>query len=614
MEEPPLNSRTPSVPAFRKRLPRSEIRLCVEMLEERVLLDAAVIENFSGGDLSAYQAVLRTYPVAEVALGAGHDGSNALIKHDGWDWVARADDAVQVGQGETLSVWTDLANVADGRAYFGFGTTPPRFNDRLSTGGTLSLVLAPNTNEFLLELNQGFKHQTLAAVPQTYQADQWYRLEVAWGTDGGLTGRLYDSDGISLLNTVTASNTQIVGGGISFRAFGNDKYFDTVTVDSGSSPTPHSQLTSRPHPVGKLNHVRPLPLNFGGHGQAGADGIPNPFQYIAVPGSGIHVKLNRLNSLQQFARVGNQVGVAGAIDTPNIGQVQVGWGSTAVELYNPSQLPIETVLLQQYMYRQRPGEDTRRLGESDLKNFTGSGGVDDQYLRPGEDDAYGAQGRESQSDQNTHIPIDANFNPVTGELYNKDYFGHRDADGVIHFDQHDFRDRLEHLLAVNAADIDPAQNPTGTRWFYAANLFVVGQEDVGDVSRWIEYRPVLNGSNFTFQQIGGGGQDIRTMPGLIPPGGGAPRPGGNGGEGLRADVAAALVARLLTPTRTDLRPEIGRVVEPTRPEVLFQGNLESGNALPAQAASTADGWAGLTGHTRLQTRDEVFALLSDTLA
>jgi hypothetical protein len=55
---------------------------------------------------------------AEIVPGAAHDGAgNALLKHDGFEWIVRDDSAVQLHPGETLSVWTAFAGAADGRAY-----------------------------------------------------------------------------------------------------------------------------------------------------------------------------------------------------------------------------------------------------------------------------------------------------------------------------------------------------------------------------------------------------------------------------------------------------------------------------------------------------------------
>src|SRR5262245_54757638 len=163
---------------------RKPCRACLklEVLEERVLLDATIIEDFKSGGLSAYSTILRFNSSARVARLAAHDDRLGLLDTDGDDWIARNDADVQVAQGQTVSTWVKFANAADGRAYFGFGANLPQVNKPLSTGATLSIVLAPNTNELLLQQNGGFKFQSansnagtklLGPVPQQYLPDHW---------------------------------------------------------------------------------------------------------------------------------------------------------------------------------------------------------------------------------------------------------------------------------------------------------------------------------------------------------------------------------------------------------------------------------------------------------
>src|SRR5262249_11613083 len=184
---------------------------------------------------------------------AAHDGTYGLDMYSGNDWLYRSDAAAQVRAGDTLSVWLKFNGTADGRAYFGFGA---------SSAGTLSLVAAPNTGQLILQQNTGFGFTNLAAVGQSYLANHWYRLEVDWGRSGTIIGKLFDSNGTTLLRSVTASTTAVTSGGIAFRAIGNDKYFDTVTATYGvnnfvleaDTPAPTSSPTPRgggsPAPLG----------------------------------------------------------------------------------------------------------------------------------------------------------------------------------------------------------------------------------------------------------------------------------------------------------------------------------------------------------------------------
>ncbi len=160
-------------------------------------------------------------PTARRSSDAAHDGTSGLVDTNGDDWIYRNDSTTKVKAGETVSTWLKFADAADGRAYFGFGA---------SNLGTYSLVAAPNSGELQLQLNAFYGYTTLATVSQSYLANHWYRLEVTWGTDGKLVGKLFDSDGSTLLQTVSATNTLIKSGGIALRATGSDKYWDSATA------------------------------------------------------------------------------------------------------------------------------------------------------------------------------------------------------------------------------------------------------------------------------------------------------------------------------------------------------------------------------------------------
>ncbi len=199
-----------------------------------------VIEDFENTE--SWNIVGGYYATAYRTTAAAHDGTYGLDDYSGSDWIYRSDAGAQVKAGDTLSVWLAFAGSADGRAYFGFGAT---------ASGTLSLVAAPNTGQLIIQKNSGYGFTNLAAVSQTYQPNTWYRLEVDWGTSGKIVGKLFASDGTTLLRQVTATTTAITSGGIAFRATGSDKYWDTVTATYGVNnfalpASPHTSLASAP--------------------------------------------------------------------------------------------------------------------------------------------------------------------------------------------------------------------------------------------------------------------------------------------------------------------------------------------------------------------------------
>ena len=172
---------------------------------------AVVIEDFEDGELSQYKL---TDPdvEAEVTGGAAHDGLYGLEVESVWlsDWVYRDDAIVRLARGDRFSYWVQTGDGSWQRQYVGFGA---------SSLGCYSVVLAANTGNFLLQYNPWFGFEDLAATPHSWELDHWYRVEVQWGAYGAITAYLYDENGTTLLNTVSATHTAISAGGIAFRGF-----------------------------------------------------------------------------------------------------------------------------------------------------------------------------------------------------------------------------------------------------------------------------------------------------------------------------------------------------------------------------------------------------------
>jgi len=178
-----------------------------------------VIEDFEDGDIIEYTEV---GSASHVVTGvAAHDGSFGLatyIVSGGGGWLYRDDAAVQVAQGTIISYWA--RPTATGRAYCGFGAT---------SAGTYSAVLSPTDSTFLIQRNVSYDFYDLTYASQTWTADKWYRVEVQWDVGGDITARLFDSDGTTLLNTISTNDSTYTSGGIAFRKVTDGAaHFDTV--------------------------------------------------------------------------------------------------------------------------------------------------------------------------------------------------------------------------------------------------------------------------------------------------------------------------------------------------------------------------------------------------
>ncbi len=190
-----------------------------------------IIESFEDNDVSNYIESVAGQTAISVDPTAAHDGSFGLIDADapGAEAVAyRTDSSVNTKPGDRITVWINMQFAAvPGRAHFFFGVTPT---------DAYSVVLAKNTSDLILMRHPNLSTlssqiQTLAVSEQSFAHDRWYLLNIDWGLDGQITASVFDSDGTTLINSITANDNNVSAGGIGFRAFGGDAWYDTITVN-----------------------------------------------------------------------------------------------------------------------------------------------------------------------------------------------------------------------------------------------------------------------------------------------------------------------------------------------------------------------------------------------
>ena len=176
----------------------------------------AMIEDFESG----------TWPHSPWVAGSGGTISGSYA-HDGVyglsdpEWSYRTD--VQIGiAGDALSWWIRPSGTTGGRAYFGFAA---------SASGCWSVVAAPNTSEFIIQENPSYGYTNKASTTQTWQANHWYKVAVDFLSTSSVVCRLYDSDGTTLLNSLTYSSVTGLPGGVAIRSFDT---FSLDTIRSGS--------------------------------------------------------------------------------------------------------------------------------------------------------------------------------------------------------------------------------------------------------------------------------------------------------------------------------------------------------------------------------------------
>jgi hypothetical protein len=191
---------------------------------------AVMLDDFEDGNLIEWTQAGSGGVYSAVTPAAAHDGNLGceLGSSRQTGWLYRDD--VTVGEGDVFWVWTTLNNSSNTRNYVGFCA---------SAAGCWSLVLAPNTTNLIIQRNSGYGFTTLAEVPYgSWIRNYWYRAEIALTGGGQIIGNVYDSDGTTLLASVSAMDPGCVSGGIAMRTFGDGGdagYWDSWQTE-GATP------------------------------------------------------------------------------------------------------------------------------------------------------------------------------------------------------------------------------------------------------------------------------------------------------------------------------------------------------------------------------------------
>jgi outer membrane protein OmpA-like peptidoglycan-associated protein len=111
--------------------------------------------------------------------------------------------------GQVISWWIRFEQKTN--AYCGFGTT---------NENRFFLCLSPETNtlhfsDFHADRSNTFRK----SVVQKYKLYNWYRAEIVFNTSTNVTGKLYASDGVTLINSITMEIPNLSPNGISFKGY-----------------------------------------------------------------------------------------------------------------------------------------------------------------------------------------------------------------------------------------------------------------------------------------------------------------------------------------------------------------------------------------------------------
>lgn len=158
--------------------------------------------------------------------GSAHSGKFGLLCGFNGGYYTRDD--VQIGEpGQVISCWIRFQSTTN--AYLGFGR-----NLKVTENG-YHLVLAPEKNSFDLRKSADYTYPNLKSATQTYKMNTWYRLELIFNTSTNVTGKLYLSNGTTLINTINVEIPDLTPGGISFR--GHHLHVDDIQGGSKQAVT-----------------------------------------------------------------------------------------------------------------------------------------------------------------------------------------------------------------------------------------------------------------------------------------------------------------------------------------------------------------------------------------
>jgi len=146
--------------------------------------------------------------ISSLNKGCAHSGKLGLNCID--DYFLRTD--LQIGlPGQVISCWVRFQRKTN--TYLGFG------KNTIGMGHGYYLCLAPENNTFSFRKSPDYTYPFLKSASQTYKMHSWYRAELTFNTSTNVTGKLYASNGTTLLNSITFEIPDLTPGGVSFRGY-----------------------------------------------------------------------------------------------------------------------------------------------------------------------------------------------------------------------------------------------------------------------------------------------------------------------------------------------------------------------------------------------------------
>lgn len=194
---------------------------------------ASIDEDFSSGDFSAYSGSTGAWSIDSTFADSG---SNSATVSADFNKIYRDD--ITYGQGDTITFHTATSavgttNTHSGWFVFGLQNSGDHYEVRLlwDTGEVQLYSRSGGSQSFISSSNIGL---------DTENPDEWYEVQIDWGTDDSITVEVFDSNGNSVGTHSDTDTTYTTAGGFGFNADVDDAnseqvWFDTVgTIEAGA--------------------------------------------------------------------------------------------------------------------------------------------------------------------------------------------------------------------------------------------------------------------------------------------------------------------------------------------------------------------------------------------
>jgi hypothetical protein len=182
---------------------------------------AQYFEGFEHGDWAGnWTEISGTTPYTLDAAAARTGNFGAVMNSSAW---SRHNEA-RINDGDSMDYWF---RGSGGRAYIGFTS------DDVATEA-YTILAAPNTQNVIIQRNNGFSFADLASTPVAWSGTDFLRVNMTY-SGGIITAQVFDEGGTAVSDLIEADTGFSGGGSLFLRGFGGGSVDDINIVPAPAS-------------------------------------------------------------------------------------------------------------------------------------------------------------------------------------------------------------------------------------------------------------------------------------------------------------------------------------------------------------------------------------------